>query len=107
MAPDFVAKLTISGQPTMTLNLAEYEAMTAQGFELVESYEYKRLSTQIFIAPNGKSARVLTTTQEKMTINGQQLQGTTKATSLVQVRGKRILFTSMTATASISVSTPV
>ena len=107
LAPDLVVKITAPGQPTMTLNRAQYKTITSQVLEMSENYQYKRLSTQIVIAPNGKSARVVTTTHEKMTINSQQIQGTAKSTSIFQVRGNRILITSITATTTMSVSTEV
>lgn len=97
MAPNLVAKLTIEGQPPLTLNLAQYKAAAAQGFAAVQNYKYTRTATQINIAPNGQSARVAATVQEQMTVNGTPMRGMSKQTTTVRLQGGRVLITSINA----------
>jgi hypothetical protein len=103
MAPDFVANITIEGQPPLTLNLAQYRAVTAQGFAATRNYKYTRTATRVNIAADGQSARVTATVQEQMTLNGTPLRGISRQTTILRIRGGRVLATSITGVARIVV----
>ena len=104
MAPNFVARMTIEGQPPLTLNLAQYRAAAVQGFAATRNYKYTRTATRVNIAADGQSARITATVQEQMTMNGTPLRGISKQTSTVRLQGGRILVTSIVAVARIVVN---
>jgi ketosteroid isomerase-like protein len=97
ISPDAQFKVTIEGFGA-TQNLAlthdQYRDYMTQGFNALESYEYKRGNTVINIEPDGQTAFVADEEFETATMKGQVIRTVATGTSTLKLEDGKLVIVS-------------
>lgn len=84
---------------TMTMNKQEYLTTLKQGWSAFEAYSYER--TKLNIDMKNNKALLSFNVEEKMKVQGQNIEGTSKGEATVEMVGGKPLFTKMLANVSM------
>lgn len=84
---------------TMKINKQQYLAMLEKGWSAFDDYSYKRTNLKIDIQDT--KALLTFNVEEKMTVQGQKIEGTSKGEATVKMIGGKPLFTKMLANVSM------
>lgn len=95
-----VMDISVQGNTqTMTMNKQEYLTMLEQGWSAFEAYSYER--TELNIDMQNTKALLSFSVEEKMRVQGQNIEGTSKGEATVKMVGGKPLFTKMLANVSM------
>jgi len=87
------ATVTALGQTqTLSYNRDQYRDVVKKAFAVAGSYSHNRQNMQVKIAPDGKTAMVISEETESMTLNGQEIRTTQNSvSSFVRENGKLVI----------------